>query len=55
MTPDQTLSYLVANTPPGTRVPLEIIRDGKRQTITALVGTRPSEETLAGLERRRRR
>jgi serine protease Do len=49
VTPDQTLSYLVANTTPGTRVPLEIIRDGKRQTITALVGTRPSEETLATL------
>jgi len=49
VTPDQTLSYLVANTPPGTRVPLEIIRDGKRQTITALVGTRPSEEALATL------
>lgn len=49
VTPDQTLSYLVANTAPGTRVPLEIIRDGKRQTLTALVGTRPSEETLASL------
>jgi len=47
VTPDQTLSYLVANTPPGTRVPIEVIRDGKRQTVTALVGTRPSEESLA--------
>ncbi|WEJ97838.1 MAG: Do family serine endopeptidase [Candidatus Sphingomonas phytovorans] len=47
VTPDQTLSYLVANTAPGTRVPIEIIRDGKRQSLTALVGTRPSEETLA--------
>lgn len=47
VTPDQTLSYLVANTAPGTRVPIEIIRDGKRQTLTALVGTRPSEEALA--------
>jgi serine protease Do len=47
VTPDQTLSYLVANSAPGTRVPLDIIRDGKRQTINALVGTRPSEETLA--------
>ena len=49
VTPDQTLSYLVANTAPGTRVPLEIIRDGKRQTLTALVGTRPSEESLASI------
>ncbi|MDB5705409.1 MAG: protease, partial [Sphingomonas bacterium] len=49
VTPDQTLSYLVANTAPGTRVPIEVIRDGKRQTLTAVVGTRPSEEALAGL------
>ena len=49
VTPDQTLSYLVANTPPGTRVPIEVIRDGKRQTLTALVGTRPSEEALASI------
>ncbi len=49
VTPDQTLSYIVANTPAGTSMPLEIIRNGKSQTITALVGKRPSEETLAGL------
>ena len=30
VTPDQTLSFLVANIEPGTRVPLELIRDGKR-------------------------
>ena len=45
--PDQTLSYLVANLKPGTRVPLELVRDGKRQTVTVTVGTRPSEEVLA--------
>ncbi|MDF2383015.1 Do family serine endopeptidase [Nostoc ellipsosporum NOK] len=47
VTPDQTLSYLVANTPPGTRLPLELLRDGKRQTLTLTVGTRPPEEQLA--------
>ncbi|GAA0311919.1 DegQ family serine endoprotease [Sphingomonas oligophenolica] len=47
VTPDQTLSYLVANLAPGTRAPIEIIRDGKRQTITATIGTRPSEDELA--------
>jgi serine protease Do len=47
VTPDETLSYLAANVAPGTRVPLEIIRDGKRQTITVTMGTRPSEEQLA--------
>ncbi|MES1973704.1 MAG: Do family serine endopeptidase [Pseudomonadota bacterium] len=49
VTPDQTLSYLVANLAPGTKAPIEVIRDGKRQTIVATVGTRPSEEALAGL------
>lgn len=47
VTRDQTLSFLVANTPPGTSTPLEIIRNGKRMTLTAVVGQRPSEEELA--------
>ncbi len=47
VTRDQTLSYLVANTAPGTRIPLELIRNGKRLTLTATVGKRPSEEELA--------
>jgi serine protease Do len=47
VTPDQTLSYLVANQAPGTRVPFEIIRDGKRVNLTATVGTRPPEDQLA--------
>ncbi len=46
VTPDQTLSYLVANISPGTRVPLAVIRDGKRMTIPVTVGKRPSEEVL---------
>jgi serine protease Do len=48
VTPDQTLSFLVANLAPGTRVPVELIRDGKRQNVTLTVGTRPPEEQLAG-------
>lgn len=48
VTPDTTLSYLVANVQPGTRLPLTILRDGKQMTVTATVGTRPSEEELAG-------
>ena len=47
VTPDQTLSYIVANTAPGQRIPVEVIRDGKRLTLNAVVGTRPSEEQLA--------
>ncbi len=45
--PDQTLTYIVANTSPGQRIPIEIIRDGKRMTISTVVGTRPSEQQLA--------
>ncbi|WP_294297407.1 Do family serine endopeptidase [uncultured Sphingomonas sp.] len=47
VTPDQTLSFLVANQAPGTRIPIELIRDGKRLTLTATVGTRPPEDQLA--------
>ena len=47
VTPDQTVSYLVANTQAGSRVPLEIIRSGKRATLTVQVGERPTEEQLA--------
>jgi serine protease Do len=46
VTPDNTLSYIVANTPIGSRVPIELIRDGKRQTVTAVIGERPPEEEL---------
>jgi serine protease Do len=49
VTPDQTVSYLVANTPVGTRIPLEIIRAGKHSMINVMVGQRPTEEALAKL------
>ena len=48
VTPDNTLSYLVADVKPGTRVPLELIRrDGRRQTVTATLQQRPSDDELA--------
>ena len=47
VTPEQTLSYIVANTAPGTRIPLDIIRENKRMTITVTVGKRPTDEQLA--------
>ncbi len=46
VTPDNNLSYIVANIAPGTRVPMELIRDGRRMTLTATVATRPSAEAL---------
>lgn len=45
--PDNTLSFIVANTAPGKRIPIEVIRNGKRMTLNATVGKRPSEEELA--------
>lgn len=46
VTHEQTLSYLVANTAPGTVLPIELIRDGTRMTVRARVSSRPSEEEL---------
>jgi serine protease Do len=46
VTPDQTLSFIVANIEPGNRVPLLVLRDGKQMTLTATVGRRPSEDQL---------
>ena len=47
VTQDASLSYLVSNVKPGTRIPVDIIRGGKKQTLTVVVGTRPSEDALA--------
>jgi serine protease Do len=47
VTPDQTVSYLVANTAVGSRIPLEVVRAGRRATIYVVVSERPTEEQLA--------
>ncbi|MBA4765273.1 MAG: Do family serine endopeptidase [Erythrobacter sp.] len=46
VTPDQTLSYLIANIAPGTTIPLDVVRDGERRRLNVTVGKRPSEEEL---------
>ena len=46
VTPEQTLSYLVARIAPGTTVPLDLIRNGERRTIEVKVGQRPTAEEL---------
>ena len=46
VTPDQTLSFLVANIAPGTTIPVELVRDGETRRVTLTVGKRPSEEEL---------
>ncbi|WCT73691.1 Do family serine endopeptidase [Sphingomonas naphthae] len=50
VTPDDTLSYIVANTAIGSKVPIELIRNGQRMTLTATVGERPPEEQLAAAD-----
>jgi serine protease Do len=47
--PDESLSFIVAGLPVGSRVPIELIRDGRRQTVTATLGQRPTQEQLAKL------
>lgn len=47
VSPESTLSYIVANIKPGTRIPLDILREGKPMRLNAVVGTRPPEEKLA--------
>jgi serine protease Do len=52
VTYDNTLSFVVANTPIGSSVPIELIRDGQRRTISATIAQRPSEaivQSRAGL------
>lgn len=46
VTPDNNLSFIVANIAPGTRIPIELIRDGRRQTVQVTIATRPSVEQL---------
>jgi serine protease Do len=46
VSPSQTLSYLVANAPPGRAIPIVLFRSGERRTVIATVGKRPSEEAL---------
>ncbi len=49
VTPDESLAYIVSSLPVGSRVPIELIRDGQRRTVTAVIGERPPEEELARL------
>ncbi len=46
VTPDQTVSYLVANSPVGPRVPVEIVRNGKHATVYVMLQDRPTEAAL---------
>ena len=47
VTADNTLSYIVANTPIGRAVPIELVREGQRRTINVTTAERPSEAALS--------
>ncbi len=49
VTPDETLSYIVARLPIGSRVPIELFRAGKRMSVTAVLAERPTDEALASI------
>jgi serine protease Do len=49
VTPDESLAYLIAQQPVGSRVPVELIRNGQRQNVTVTVAQRPTPEELARL------
>lgn len=46
VTNEQTLSFLVANIKPGTRIPVDLLRDGEQRRVNVEVGKRPSEAEL---------
>jgi len=47
VSPDNTLSYIVAKTPVGTKMPIELIREGQRKSVVVTIGERPPEDQLA--------
>jgi serine protease Do len=49
VTPDSTLAYLVSRQAIGARIPMELIRNGQRQTVNVAVASRPTDEELARL------
>ena len=50
VTPDSTLSYMVAGLPVGSKVVLDVIRNGKPMTLTAMLAERPPEDQIAGAD-----
>ena len=46
VSPEQTLSFLVANIDPGSQATLDLIRDGQRRQVNVTVGRRPSAEEM---------
>ena len=49
VTPDQTLSYLIANVAPGAVAKLDVIRQGKPMSLSITAANRPTEDQLAAI------
>ncbi|MDP1028288.1 Do family serine endopeptidase [Sphingomonas sp. KR1UV-12] len=49
VTPDNTLSYLVANVQPGETAKLDVLRNGRAQSLNVTVAARPTDQQLAAL------
>ncbi|HWI86039.1 MAG TPA: Do family serine endopeptidase [Sphingomonas sp.] len=47
VSPDNTLSYIVAGLPVGSRVQLDLVRNGKPLTLNAVLAERPPEDQIA--------
>lgn len=50
VTPDQTATYILFNTPPGKKVAIDVLRGGKTRTLTATVGRRPADDQFTPQE-----
>jgi serine protease Do len=50
VTPDASLSFLVAQQPVGARVPIEVIRNGQHLTLTPVLAERPAEDQLTAIQ-----
>ncbi len=49
VTVEETLAFLISQQRVGSRVPFELVRNGRRQTVTVAIAERPAEEELARL------
>jgi serine protease Do len=47
ITPEKTLSYIVANIKPDTKITLDILRENKPTKVNVIVGKRPPEQEIA--------
>ena len=46
VTPEQTLSFLVARIAPGETIPIDLIRNGQRRTLNVTIGQRPPADQM---------